>query len=104
MTDCGDSSEDMGPVGRLGVPVAVRPVFSRLRTLAIAYGVSCRSRSAGSGQVGPVSPRPIRLLFTAHQVGEVDSLIFLLAVAIWTGHNYKVSTSVLGADGSNAPD
>lgn len=48
------------------------------------------------------TPRPIRLLFTAPQVGEVYSLVFL--VAIWTGHNYKVSTSVLGADGSNAPD
>lgn len=84
--------------------MAVRPVFSRVWTLAIVCGVSCRGRSAGSSQAGPVSPRPIRLFFSARQVGEVDSLIFLLAFAIWTGHNYKVSTSVLGADGSNAPD
>lgn len=28
----------------------------------------------------------------------------LLAVAIWSGHNHKVSTSILGAVGPIAPD
>lgn len=59
--------------------------------LCCPYGCSC---------VGP--PPATSLPPTYDPVPKSRLVVVLLAVAIWPGHNHKVSTSVLGANGPHA--